>query len=228
MERGEDPSVWGLFICSVLALVIEFLPGAPSFCPGGSEPRPLRTELPQPFSAWAAQCQGLLSPHYHSGGLKSKETQVRSRHSLTYTHTHTRYALRHTPHTHRPTLWAQTRISEDLPLLPDFGAQTDTPGHITYTVKAADMQTHQCTHTSMHMYTEARHTHRHPQTSTHMQMESRAREHGHLSAQGPLNADIHTTYTKPPRSVYTHAPSVTAAAHSPRGQRAFKALSPLT
>lgn len=224
LGRGEDPSVWGPFICSVLALAIEFLPGAPSICPAGSEPRPLRTELPQPFSAWAARCQGYSPLTTILEGSRAR-SQVRSRHSLTYTHTCTRYALRHT---HRPTLWAQTRISEDLPLLPDFGAQTDTPGHITYTVKAADMQTHQCTHTSMHIYTEAQHTHRHPQTSTHMQMESRAREHGHLSAQGPLNADIHATYTKPPRSGYTRAPSVTAAAHSPRGQRAFKALPPLT
>lgn len=118
-------------------------------------PRGVRAEASENRAASALLSMGSSVPGATLPSLPfwraRARSQVRSRHSLTYTHMCTRYALRHT---HRPTLWAQTRISEDLPLLPDFGAQTDTPGHITYTVKAADMQTHQCTHTHQCTYTQ--------------------------------------------------------------------------
>ena len=157
MGRGEDHSVGGLYSSAVCQLWRQCsLPG-PQACLAGSEQGPRGPELPQPFSAWAAQGwavgQGLLSPHHHSGGPKSKETQGRIQAQSDIYPTHVQGMHLDAPPKCGRTSCAQTQICGDLPLLPDFGDQPHTLGHITYTAKAGYVQTHQgprrhrCTHT---------------------------------------------------------------------------------
>lgn len=104
------------------------------------------------------------------------------------------------------------------PLFPDFGAQTDTPGHVMHTAKAAciiSAHEHRCTahtHTSV-----GRHTH--ADTVTCMETQSHA-------CSGPLSADIHTTCMKPP-GLFAHVHPESRLPQPP-GNPKLSLLSPLT
>lgn len=134
LGKGEDPGVGSLYSHAVCqpwrqSSLLE-LPGSALEGPGG---RPLRTELPLPFSTRAAQrVDKAYSPHNTVlEGPRAGRPTTGSRHSLTYN-----------PHVYKACTWTYT-INGHRHKYMEMGlcSQTHTRGHIR---RAIQLGSHAC------------------------------------------------------------------------------------